>query len=175
MMEIALLENIQREDLTAIEEAEAYAGIIKALNITQEELAKKIGKSRTHVTNMLGILRLPQEIKNDILNGYISMGHARVLSKLEDKEKMLQLCERVKFEHLSVHDLEAIAANPVFERKNKIVKIKQENEYKYVEDIMTDKLGNRVRIKNKKVVIPFNSEKDLERILEILNIEVNID
>lgn len=88
---------------------------------------------------------------------------------------MLQLCERVKFEHLSVHDLEAIAANPVFERKNKIVKIKQENEYKYVEDIMTDKLGNRVRIKNKKVVIPFNSEKDLERILEILNIEVNID
>lgn len=175
MMEIALLENIQREDLTAIEEAEAYAGIIKALNITQEELAKKIGKSRTHVTNMLGILRLPQEIKNDILNGYISMGHARVLSKLEDKEKMLQLCERVKFEHLSVHDLEAIAASPVFERKNKIVKIKQENEYKYVEDIMTDKLGNRVRIKNKKVVIPFNSEKDLERILEILNIEVNID
>lgn len=59
--------------------------------------------------------------------------------------------------------------------KTKIVKIKQENEYKYVEDIMTDKLGNRVRIKNKKVVIPFNSEKDLERILEILNIEVNID
>lgn len=175
MMQIALLENIQRENLSAIEEAEAYNNLIKALNITQEELAKKIGKSRTHVTNMLGILRLPQEIKNDILNGYISMGHARVLSKLEDKEKMLQLCERVKFEHLSVHDLEAIAANPVFERKNKIVKIKQENEYKYVEDIMTDKLGNRVRIKNKKVVIPFNSEKDLERILEILNIEVNID
>ena len=175
MMEIALLENIQREDLTAIEEAEAYAGIIKALNITQEELAKKIGKSRTHVTNMLGILRLPQEIKNDILNGYISMGHARVLSKLEDKEKMLQLCERIKFEHLSVHDLERIASDPIFERKNKVVKIKQENQYKYVEDIMTDKLGNKVKIKNRKVVIPFNSEKDLERILDILNIEIKVD
>ncbi len=175
MMEIALLENIQREDLTAVEEAEAYAGIIKALNITQEELAKKIGKSRAHVTNMLGILRLPQEIKNDILNGYISMGHARVLSKLEDKDKMIELCERVKFEHLSVHDLESIASNPIFERKNKVVKIKQENQYKYVEDIMTDKLGNRVKIKNKKVVIPFNSEKDLERILDILNIEVKVD
>ena len=175
MMDIAILENIQREDLTAIEEAEAYAGIIKALNITQEELAKKIGKSRTHVTNMLGILRLPQEIKNDILNGYISMGHARVLSKLEDKEKMIQLCERVKFEHLSVHDLEDIAANPIFERKNKVVKIKQENQYKYVEDIMTDKLGNKVKIKNKKVIIPFNSEKDLERILDILDIEIKID
>ena len=175
MMQIALLENLQRENLTAIEEANAYNEIINALQITQEDFARRIGKSRSHVTNMLGLLKLPKETQDLILTNKLSMGHARVLSKLEDKEKMLQLCERVKFEHLSVHDLEAIAANPVFERKNKIVKIKQENEYKYVEDIMTDKLGNRVRIKNKKVVIPFNSEKDLERILEILNIEVNID
>lgn len=175
MMEIALLENIQREDLTAIEEAEAYAGLIKTLNITQEELAKKLGKSRTHITNMLGILRLPDEIKNDILNGLISMGHARVLSKLEDKTKMLELCERVKFEHLSVHDLETIASDPTYKRKNAVVKIKTPNEYKYLEDILTDKIGNRVRIKNKKLVIPFNSEKDLERILDILNIEIKVD
>ena len=88
---------------------------------------------------------------------------------------MLQLCERIKFEHLSVHDLERIASDPIFERKNKVVKIKQENQYKYVEDIMTDKLGNKVKIKNRKVVIPFNSEKDLERILDILNIEIKVD
>ena len=86
MMEIALLENIQRENLTAIEEAEAYANLIKTLNITQEELAGKIGKSRVYVTNILGLLRLPEGVKNDILHGLISMGHAKVLSKLEDKE-----------------------------------------------------------------------------------------
>ncbi len=174
MMQIALLENIQREDLTAIEEAEAYANLIKALNITQEELASRIGKSRSYITNMLGLLRLPDSVKNDVLNNLISMGHAKVLSKLEDEEKIKELATRIKKEKLSVREIEEIASNPLYKRVNKITRIK-DNTYDYVEDAMTEKIGNKVKIQNKKIVIPFNSDKDLERILDILNIEVKVD
>ena len=176
MMQIALLENIQRENLTVIEEAEAYSKLIKTLGITQEQLSKKIGKSRSYITNMLGILTLPKEVKDDILTGVISMGHARVLSKLEDKEIIKELVNKIKNDHISVRDLELIASDPNYKRKNpSVVKIKEPNKYGFVEDTLTDVIGNRVRIKNKKIVIPFNSEKDLERILEILNIEVKVD
>ena len=175
MMQIAFLENIQREDLTAIEEAEAYQNLVGKLGISQEELARRVGKSRSHVTNMIGLLKLPYDVKQFILNGYLSMGHARVLSKLEDEEKILELARRVINEHLSVRDLEAIASDPEYGRKNKIKVKRATNEYEYVAEAFTDKIGNRVRIQNKKIVIPFNSEKDLERILEILNVEVKVD
>ena len=175
MMEIALLENIQREDLTAIEEAEAYSNLIKQLGISQEELARRIGKSRSYVTNMIGLLKLPDVIKKDILAGFISMGHARVLSKLEDSELVKELAEKIKNEHLSVRALEELANNPNFKRKNPpVVRIK-DTKYNYVADAFTDMIGNKVKISNKKIVIPFNSEKDLERILEILNVEVKVD
>lgn len=175
MMQIALLENIQRENLTAIEEAEAISNLLKVLNITQDELAKKIGKSRSYITNLLGLLNLPESIKNDILHGDISMGHAKVLSKLEDQKLVKDLAEKIKKDNISVRELEKIASNPNYKRKNPIVKIKEENKYDYVEDALTEKIGNRVRIKNKKIVIPFNSDKDLERILDIINIEVKVD
>jgi ParB family chromosome partitioning protein len=175
MMQIALLENIQREDLTAIEEAEAYANLVGKLGISQEELARRVGKSRSYVTNMIGLLNLPQEVKEFILNGYLSMGHARVLSKIEDEEKVIELAQKVINEQLSVRDLESIASNPDYKRKKAIKVQKTTNEYGFVEEALTDKIGNRVRIQNKKIVIPFNSEKDLERILEILNVEVKVD
>ena len=175
MMQIALLENIQRENLSAIEEAEAYNNLIKALNITQEELAKKIGKSRSYVTNMLGLLTLPESVKYEILHGYISMGHAKVLSKLQDEELIKELVEKIKNDHISVRELESIANNPDYKRKKAIVRIKEPNPFGYVEDALTDNIGNRVRIKNKKIVIPFNSERDLERILDVLKIEVKVD
>jgi ParB family chromosome partitioning protein len=175
MMEIALLENLQRENLNVIEEAIAYKSMIEKLNLTQDELSKKVGKSRSHVTNMIGLLKLPFEVKNHILNGFISMGHARVLSKLEDPEKIIELSKKVINEHLSVRALEEIASNPNYKRKNTIRVNRNTNEYNFVEDAFTDKIGNKVRIKNKKIVIPFNSEKDLERILEILNIDVSVD
>ena len=89
MREISLLENIQRENLTAIELAWAYKGIIDNLDIRQEDLAQKIGKSRSHVTNTLGLLNLPKSVQEMILNGDISMGHARVLSKLENNEDII--------------------------------------------------------------------------------------
>lgn len=175
MMQIALLENIQRENLTAIEEAEAYSNLLKVLNVTQEELANKIGKSRSYITNMVGLLNLPESVKNDILHGLISAGHAKILSKLENDELVTELAEKIKLNHLSVRELEEIVQNPGYKRKNAIVKIKNDNTYNYVEEAFTDKIGNRVKIKNKKIVIPFNSEKDLERILEILKVEVNVD
>lgn len=177
MMQIALLENIQRENLSAIEEAEAYSNLIKLLNITQEQLAVKLGKSRSHITNMIGLLRLPENVKNDIAHGIISMGHARVLSKLEDTNLINELVDRVKNEKLSVRDLEEIVANPNYKRNNPVAVKKESNDkqYYYIEDAFTDMIGNKVKIKNKKIVIPFNSERDLERILEILNVKVDVD
>ena len=85
MREIALLENLQRENLTAIEEASAYRKLLETLTITQEDLAKRLGKSRTHITNMIGLLNLPEEVKDMMIEEKILMSHARVLSKLENK------------------------------------------------------------------------------------------
>ena len=175
MMQIALLENIQREDLTAIEEAEAYSKLLKTLNVTQDVLSKKIGKSRSYITNMLGLLRLPDSVKKDILDGNISAGHAKILSKLEDKDQILSLVEKIKKDNISVRGLESLVENPTYKRKNEIKVVKQDNKYNYVEEVLTDTIGNKVRIKNGKIVIPFDSEKDLERILEILKIEVKVD
>jgi len=108
MMEIALLENLQRENLTAIEEATAYKKLQETLSLTQEELAKRLGKSRSHITNMLGLLNLPTNIQNDINNKKISMGHARVLSKLQDinqqnelEEKIIQCADESEIENLN--------------------------------------------------------------------------
>ena len=89
MMEIALLENLQRENLTAIEEATAYKKLQETLGLTQEELAKRLGKSRSHITNMLGLLNLPDEVQKSLGNKEISMGHARIISKLENKEQQI--------------------------------------------------------------------------------------
>ena len=175
MMQIALLENIQREDLSAIEEAEAYANLVKSLGISQEELATRIGKSRSHVTNMIGLLKLPEVVKEDILNGMISMGHARVLSKLDDTEVILDLNKKIKETNMSVRALEELVSGGNFKKTNPTSVVHKTNEFSYVEDALTDIIGNKVKIQNKKIVIPFNSEKDLERILEILNVEVKVD
>ena len=106
MMQIALLENLQRENLSAIEEATAYKDIIDALQITQEELARKLGKSRSHITNMIGLLRLPDNVQDMILKNELSMGHARVLSKLENDNDIKELADKVKEDNLSVRELE---------------------------------------------------------------------
>ena len=105
----ALVENIQRENLTAIELAWAYKGIIDNLDIRQEDLAQKIGKSRSHVTNTLGLLNLPKSVQEMILNGDISMGHARVLSKMDDDDEVIKLADRIVHENISVHELEDIS------------------------------------------------------------------
>ncbi|MCR5483471.1 MAG: ParB/RepB/Spo0J family partition protein [Bacilli bacterium] len=173
MMEIALLENIQRENLTPIEEAKAYKNFMTKMNLTQEEVASKFKKSRSYVTNMLGLLKLPSEVQRDVVSGKISMSHARVLSKLEDEEEILRLAKKIKEEGISVHALENLTQNEeVIKRKpikrddtNKIL-------YKIYEKTMKDTLGTKVSIGTNKITINFNSSEDLNRLLEIMNIKV---
>lgn len=177
MMEIALIENIQREDLNPIDEALAYENIIRLSNMTQEEFAKKFGKSRSHVTNMLGLLKLPNATKKLVEENKISMGHARALSKLNDEELINNLSDRVINESLSVRDLEHIIAEENLPKKNKVLRKTDEKNIHYMiyERIMREKIGSKVKIKDHKIEIPFEREKDLERILEILGIEITGD
>ena len=171
MMQIALLENLQRENLTSIEEAKAYKSIIESMNITQDELAKKVGKSRSHVTNILGLLKLPASVQDLVLYNKLSMGHARVLSKLDDPKIIEDLAQRVITEDLSVRKLESI----VYDNEEKEVKTKKStnNEYKYMENFLKEKLGTNVKINNNKISIKFSNVQDLNRILEIMNIDIN--
>ena len=174
MREIALLENLQRENLTSIELAWAYKGIIDSLHIRQEDLAMKIGKSRSHVTNTLGLLRLPDDVQEMVLDNKISMGHARVLSKLEDDNKATELANKVVSDNISVRDLENISSNTDIQKKVPINKTpKPSNEYKYIENELRDILGTKVKIDNKKIEIFFDSSVDLTRILDILNVKVD--
>ena len=172
MMQVALLENLQRENLSAIEEAKAYKSIIESLRLTQDELAKKLGKSRSHITNMLGLLRLPLSVQDMVLYDKISMGHARILSKLENKDQIEELANRIANENLSVRDLEKITSESSFSRITPIKKTVKTKEYKYVEDAIKEKLGTKVSISENKIKISFATKEDLNRILEILNIEV---
>lgn len=173
MREIALLENLQRENLTSIELAWAYKGIIDSLHIRQEDLAAKIGKSRSHVTNTLGLLRLPDDVQGMVLDNKISMGHARVLSKMEDNNKVEELANKVVKDNISVRDLESISSTENIQKKVPVNRVqKPQNEYKYIENELRDILGTKVRVDNKKIEIFFESSVDLTRILDILNVDV---
>ena len=169
MMEIALLENLQRENLTAIEEAEAYQLIQEKLSLTQEELSKKVGKSRSHITNILGLLRLPKEVQDMVNSSKLTMAHARVLSKLNNEEQMIDLANKIVKENMNVRNLEELSKKEI--KKNKITRKEKSNEYKYVEDLMQDKLDAKVKINDKKIEITFVNNADLNRILEILDIK----
>ncbi len=173
MMEIALLENLQRENLSAIEEAIAYRSMLEKLNLTQDDLAKKVGKSRSHITNIIGLLRLPKEIQQMIIKEEITMGHARVISKLESEEEMIKLANQIIEQKLPVRDVEIISSNPEMLKKVKMERKNRNNssEYKYVEDMLRERLDTRVKIKEKKIEINFSNVNDLNRILEILNIK----
>ena len=172
MMQVALLENLQRENLSAIEEAKAYKSIIESLRLTQDELAKKLGKSRSHITNTLGLLRLPLSDQDMVLYDKISMGHARILSKLENKDQIEELANKIVNENLSVRDLENITSVSSFSRIAPIKKSEKIKEYKYAEDAIKEKLGTKVLISGNKIKISFATKEDLNRILEILDIEV---
>ena len=171
MMEIALLENLQRENLSSIEEATAYKTMLEKLNLTQDELSKKVGKSRSHITNILGLLRLPKEVQEMVANGKLSMGHARVLSKLESDEKIIEIANQIIEKKIPVRDLEQET-----EKENKKVKIERhrkvvDNDLKYFEELLREKLDTKVRIKDRKIEISFTNVADLNRILEVLNIK----
>ncbi len=168
MGEIALLENLQRENLNALEEAKAYKKLIEQLNITQDELAKRVSKSRSHITNIIGILRLPNEVQDMIASNQLTMGHARVLSKLSDDEEIIQMAHNIVENKLPVRDVEKASFSAPRKRAQKR---ERTSEFKYVEELLCDKLDTKVKIKDKKVEISFANTADLNRILEILDIK----
>ena len=172
MMEIALIENIQREDLNAIDEAKSVANIIRLRGWTQEEFAIKFGKSRSYITNLLGLLNLPDMVQKMLINKEITNSHARVLSKLDDENQIIDLAYRIIREKLNVRDIEAIVNNvEVVKRKPIVVQSKEPKLHMY-ETIISDKIGNKVKIKKNNLEITFDSVKDLERIMDIFNISV---
>lgn len=170
MMEIAVLENLQRENLNPIEEAMAYETLMKNLNLTQEQVSKRVGKSRSYITNILGILNLPEQVKILVIQGKISQSHARVLSKLENKEEITELANKIINENLNVRQIEETTQQEKYAKKEKQHQKQKNNEYSFLEQELSDYLGTKVKIKPKKLEITYENKNDLNRILEIINI-----
>lgn len=165
MMEVSLLENIQREDLNIIEEARGYEQILNRLNYTQEDLAKRIGKSRPHITNILRLLKLPNSIVKLLEEDKISFGHARALLNIEDKDYQEFLANEIVSKGLSVREVEAYT--------KKKVKNKTNNTFNpYLDDVrktLERKYSTSVKITNKTITISYNGNDDLNRILELMD------
>lgn len=177
MMELALIENLQREDLNPIEEGMAYQKLMSHLDVTQEQLAKRLGKSRPHVANHIRLLQLPTVVQQFISDGKLSMGHGRALLGLSDKKKLSSLLEKVLHDKLSVRELEQLIQqlNERVSRETKRRKINLSPFLKERQDILRSTLGTSVAIKpgkkKGKIEIDYFSEDDLERILQILSVE----
>ena len=167
-MEMALIENIQREDLNALEAAEAYKRLQDEFKLTQEDLAKRVGKERSTVTNFLRLLGLPKEVKQELATGSLSMGHAKALLSLERVRDQVTAAAMIVKKGLSVREAEALAAklkNPSKEKKPR-----QSNELKSVEEKLRKALGTKVSIaakaKGGRIVIDYYSNDELDRILD---------
>ncbi|MEK4027451.1 MULTISPECIES: ParB/RepB/Spo0J family partition protein [Bacillaceae] len=176
MMEMALLENLQREDLTVLEEAAAYQSLIEKLNLTQEELALKMGKSRSHIANHLRLLSLPVEVQQLINEGKLTMGHGRALLGLKRKEQMIETAKKTVAEGLNVRQLEKwiqqlnnnVSRETSSSKKTKDIFLKER------EEVLREHFGTSVHIKQAKdkkkgkIEIEFLSVEDLNRILDLL-------
>lgn len=168
MMEVALLENVQREDLNVIEEAKAYEQLIHRLNYTQEQLAHRIGKSREHITNTLRLLRLPEEVQEKVTSKQLSMGHARALLGLKDEDLMKKIAKQTIQQGLSVRKVEQL----VKAQSQKKEEPKQE-ESVFVKDAkrkLEEYFQTSVHIGTHNISIHYENEEDLNRILELLNL-----
>ena len=178
MMEVAILENLQREDLTPIEEAEAYNSLIENLNFTQDALAKRLGKSRPHIANHIRLLQLPEEIRKLMNEGVLSMGHGRALLGLKNKELIAEIAQKVIAQSLNVRQLESLVhqLNEGVSHETK-KKVKKDVFLQATESQLRDYFGTSVQVKKQKnkgkIEIEFYSEDDLERILDILNVKLD--
>jgi len=175
MMELAVLENLQREDLNPIEEGIAYQTLIEKLKLTQEELAKRLGKSRPHLANHIRLLSLPPKIQQLISDGKISMGHGRALLGLRKKDKLPVLVEKILKEGLNVRQLEQLIQqmNEIVPRETKKDKETKDVFIRERETSLRERFGTTVNIKQSKnkgkIEIEFFSKDDLNRILELLD------
>lgn len=180
MMQVAILENLQREDLTSLEEAEAYNMMMDKLSMTQEMVAERLGKSRSYIANHLRLLSLPEEVKKLVQEGKLSNGQARTLLGLKDKSKIKKLARRAVKEKLTVRQLEHLVAEANQNPKKDSNKDNAPVKSVYIrksEELLTDKFGTSVIIREKgekgKIEIEYVSPDDLNRILEELNIDLN--
>ena len=169
IMEVALIENIQREDLNPVEEAKAYQNLIEEYNLKQEDVAKKVSKNRSTITNALRLLKLPDEILNMLVSGDISGGHARALLSIDDQEKQKKLAARIVKESLSVREVEKLAKEDGKKdtKKKQPKKLGQEAIYEDLEEKLTRALGTKVRINRKnanqgKIEIEYYSMDELD-------------
>ncbi|WP_105957239.1 ParB/RepB/Spo0J family partition protein [Apilactobacillus quenuiae] len=183
MMEIAVLENLQREDLNPIEEAEAYNTLMTKLDITQAEVSKRLGKSRPYIANYLRLLGLPTEVKDMLTKNQLSMGQARTLLSVKDKQSLIKLAKRAYNETLTVRQLskaiDELTTKPKRKRKPRR-STKQSPFLRAYEDELQDKFGTNVNIASSrskkgsgKLEINYTSDDDLNRILQIL--DINLD
>ncbi|WP_026695825.1 ParB/RepB/Spo0J family partition protein [Peribacillus kribbensis] len=179
MMELALLENLQRENLNPLEEGTAYQALMDKLNLTQEELAKRLGKSRPHIANYIRLLSLPEDIQALIAEGKISMGHGRALLGLKKKSLLSEVVQKIKKENLNVRQLEQMVQNLNSDVPRETAKTKQKKDLfiQERENTLREKFGTTVTIKKTKkkgkIEIEFFSNDDLERILELLDDHVS--
>ena len=178
MMEVALVENIQREDLSIVEEARSYQSLIDNLGYTLEQLANKVGKSRSHVANIIRLLKLDDDILESVDKGLLSMGHVKVLITIDDKKRQHQIVDQIISQNLNVRQTEELANNA---KGKSTIKVKQRraNETvksarnKRIETIVREKLGVQVIVTGEKkgsIEFKYNSPDELENLLEQLNL-----
>ncbi|ANY73652.1 stage 0 sporulation protein J [Paenibacillus ihbetae] len=174
VMEIALIENLQRENLNAMEIAVAYQGLMEQFFLTQEELSLKVGKSRSHIANFLRLLSLPEEVKENVSRGTLSMGHARAIVGIKDPVLVKQLAKQCVEQEWSVRELEEAVKN--LDRKpadKSKVKTKKKDPYiDHLEESLRERFKTTVKIKHNKdkgkIELNYYSKQDLERLLEML-------
>ena len=174
VMEVALIENIQREDLNPIEEALAYQRLINDYNLKQDEIADKVSKSRAAVANSLRLLKLDERVQKMLIDDMISSGHARTLIGIQNGDKQYALAMKVFDEKLSVRDIEKLIKDMGKEPKQKVVK-KPQNDFVYrdMEEQLKNIMGTKVVIHNKdnnkgKIEIEYYSQEDFERIMDLI-------
>lgn len=164
--EISLVENLQRENLNPIEEAEAYQMMMRSYDLTHDLLAKKVSKSRSYITNTLGLLNLIDEVKELLILNYISMGHARVLSKIEDPKRVKELAMKVVNEGLTVRQLERLAQKE--KKTHEQVRKEKPSHYVAYEKELKQILGYPVQIMDKKLTIKYKDDQELNDLLKKL-------
>ncbi|MDE6421656.1 MAG: ParB/RepB/Spo0J family partition protein [Lachnospiraceae bacterium] len=177
IVEISLIENIQRENLNPIEEAQAYKKLLTEFNLKQDEVAERVSKSRAAVTNSMRLLKLSEEVQQMVISDMISTGHARALLAIEDADEQYALAQRIFDEKLSVRDIEKLVKSigkPAKEKKEKEKNESLEAVYQDIQEKLKQRLGTKVAVSGKgdgagKIEIEFYSHDDLERILDALN------
>ncbi|MYL69281.1 ParB/RepB/Spo0J family partition protein [Halobacillus litoralis] len=171
MMEIALLENLQREDLSPIEEAKSYEQLIEDLGVTQDELSKRLGKSRSHIANLIRLLALPKAVTDKINEGSLSMGHGRALLGVKDQDLQLDLVKKIEAEALNVRQVERLIHDLTNRPSKKKDKKPRDIFLQEREKNLKERLGTGVKIhkgkRKGKIEIEFTNNEDLERIIDL--------